>query len=32
MNNFDIQKLRDLPIEAVAQQLGLKVQKHKAFI
>ena len=30
MNNFDIQKLRDLPIEAVAQQLGLKVQKHKA--
>ena len=30
MNNFDIQKLRDLPIEAVAQQLGMKVQKHKA--
>ena len=29
MNKFDLQKLRDLPIEGVAQQLGLKVIRHK---
>lgn len=30
MDRFDIQKLRDLPIEGVAERLGLNVQKHKA--
>lgn len=30
MDKFDIQKLRDLPIEGVAERLGLRVQKHKA--
>ena len=30
MNQFDLQKLRDLPIEGVALRLGMKVQKHKA--
>ncbi|MBR6589551.1 MAG: hypothetical protein IKK67_03700 [Bacteroidaceae bacterium] len=30
MNKFDLQKLRDLPIEGVALRLGMKVQKHKA--
>lgn len=29
MEKFDIQKLRDLPIEGVAERLGLKVSKHK---
>ena len=30
MDKFDIQKLRDLPIEGVAERLGLNVNKHKA--
>lgn len=30
MNNIDIQKLRDLPIESVAERLGLTVSRHKA--
>lgn len=30
MEKFDIQKLRDLPIEGVAERLGLRVSKHKA--
>ena len=30
MNKTDIQKLRDLPIEGVAERLGLKVERHKA--
>ena len=30
MNKFDLQKLRDLPIEGVAQNLGMNVQKHKS--
>lgn len=30
MDKFDIQKLRDLPIEGVAERLGLKVSKHKS--
>lgn len=30
MDKFDISKLRDLPIEGVAERLGLRVQKHKA--
>lgn len=30
MDRFDILKLRDLPIEGVAERLGLRVQKHKA--
>lgn len=30
MDRFDIQKLRELPIEGVAERLGLRVQKHKA--
>lgn len=30
MDKFDIQKLRDLPIEGVAERLGLTVKKHKA--
>ena len=29
MNNVDIQKLRDLPIEGVAERLGLRVSHHK---
>lgn len=29
MNRFDIQRLRDLPIEGVAQSLGMNVQRHK---
>lgn len=29
MDKFDIQKLRELPIESVAERLGLKVTKHK---
>lgn len=30
MDRFDIQKLRALPIEGVAQRLGLRVNRHKA--
>lgn len=30
MNNEEIQKLRDLPIEAVAERLGLTVTHHKS--
>lgn len=30
MERFDIQKLRELPIEGVAERLGLKVSRHKA--
>ena len=30
MNRFDIQNLRDLPIEKVAERLGLVVARHKA--
>jgi DNA primase len=29
MDNLELQKLRDLPIEGVARRLGLKVEKHK---
>ena len=29
MDNFQLQKLRDLPIEGVAEQLGLHVSRHK---
>ena len=30
MEKYEIQKLRDLPIEGVAQRLGLQVARHKA--
>lgn len=30
LDNFTIQKLRDLPIEGVAERLGLTVTKHKS--
>ena len=30
MDRFDIQKLRELPIEGVAERLGLQVSRHKA--
>ena len=30
MDRFDIQKLRDLPIEGVAERLGLNVSRHKS--
>jgi DNA primase len=30
MNKFELQKLRDLPIEGVAERLGLQVKMHKA--
>ena len=30
MERYEIQKLRDLPIEGVAQRLGLEVARHKA--
>lgn len=30
MDRFELQKLRDLPIEGVAERLGLKVERHKA--
>ena len=30
MDNADIQKLRDLPIEGVAERLGLRVSHHKS--
>ena len=29
MDKFELQKLRDLPIEGVAERLGLEVKKHK---
>ena len=29
MDKFELQKLRDLPIEGVAERLGLSVSKHK---
>ena len=29
MNRFELQKLRDLPIEGVAERLGLRVSMHK---
>lgn len=31
MEKYEIQKLRDLPIEGVAQQMGMVVKRHKAF-
>lgn len=30
MEKYEIQKLRDLPIEGVAEQLGMAVKRHKA--
>ena len=30
MTNFELQKLRDLPIEGVAERLGLRVCRHKS--
>lgn len=30
MDKYDIQKLRELPIESVAERLGLTVSRHKA--
>ena len=30
MDRYDLQKLRDLPIEGVAERLGLRVTRHKA--
>ena len=30
MDKFELQKLRDLPIEGVAERLGLHVERHKA--
>ena len=30
MNNIELQKLRDLPIEGVAERLGLQVSRHKS--
>lgn len=30
MEKYEIQKLRDLPIEGVAQQMGMVVKRHKA--
>ena len=30
MDKFELQKLRDLPIEGVAERLGLRVSRHKA--
>ena len=30
MQKYEIQKLRDLPIEGVAEQLGMVVKRHKA--
>ena len=29
MNRFELQQLRDLPIEGVAERLGLRVERHK---
>ena len=30
MEKYEIQKLRDLPIEKVAKEMGMKVEHHKA--
>ena len=30
MQKYEIQKLRELPIERVAEQMGIKVERHKA--
>ena len=30
MEKYELQKLRELPIEAVAERLGLRVSHHKA--
>jgi hypothetical protein len=30
MEKYELQKLRDLPIEEVAERLGLRVVRHKA--
>ena len=30
MENYELQKLRDLPIEGVAERLGLAVQRHRS--
>ncbi len=30
MEKYEIQKLRDLPIEGVAKQMGMVVEQHKA--
>ena len=30
MDKYDIEKLRNLPIESVAQRLGLRVSRHKS--
>ena len=30
MEKYELQKLRDLPIEGVAERLGLRVVRHKA--
>ena len=30
MEKYELQKLRDLPIEGVAERLGLRVERHKA--
>lgn len=30
MDKYEVQKLRDLPIEGVAERLGLKVSRHKS--
>ena len=29
VDKFDLQKLRELPIEGVAQRLGLSISRHK---
>ena len=29
MDKYELQKLRDLPIEGVAERLGLSVSRHK---
>ena len=30
MEKYEIQKLRELPIEKVAKEMGMKVERHKA--
>ena len=30
MEKYEIQKLRELPIEKVAKEMGMKVEHHKA--
>ena len=30
MEKYELQKLRDLPIEGVAERLGLRVSRHKS--